>query len=169
MRGNLIRKNITHIEDANANLQGSLKQAGISPMVLTITNEISQDKQSKLWYPSKWSYVETRGNKLYEHEEGDIEYKSINQPIQTECFSLENINELKPNCPVEWNLDSALSGKGKLIWDGKKIVGLGLDTNSHDAKLKSRRTIFIILANILIISSIILIQIFRRWNNHHRN
>jgi hypothetical protein len=167
MRGNLIRKNITHIEDANQ--QGSLKQAGISPMVSTITNELSLDKQSTLWYPSKWNYVQTRGDKLYEHEEGNMEYNSINQPIPAECFSLENINELKPDCPVEWNLESVPPGKGKLIWDGKKIVGLGVDTDSDEAKLKKRRTIFIILANILIISGIILIQIFRRWNHRHRN
>jgi hypothetical protein len=168
MRGNLIRKMITHSEDANANLHGSLKQAGISPMVSTITNELSQDKQSQLWYPSKWRYVQTRGDKLYEHEEGSMEYNSINQPIPPEYFSLENINELKPDCPVEWNLNSVPPGKGKLIWDGKKIVGLEVDTDSHAAKLKNRRTIFIILANILIISGIILIQIFRRWNHRRK-
>ncbi|MDR3110523.1 MAG: hypothetical protein LBU65_12695 [Planctomycetaceae bacterium] len=82
---------------------------------------------------------------------------------------MENIAELKPNCPVEWHLDSPPPGKGKLIWDGKQIVGLGYDNDSHGVVQMNNRFVYIVLVNALIIFAIILVQFLRAWNRQRNN
>ncbi|GHT27464.1 hypothetical protein FACS18942_06840 [Planctomycetales bacterium] len=165
LHGNIIRKMTMQSERVSPDVN----TAANYPIERELTNKLSQETKSGIWYPSSWVCSVSCAGKLERREEGIIEYKSINQPIPAERFSLENIAELRPNCPVEWNLDSPPPGKGKLICDGKKIVGLGFDNDSYEAAKRKHHIAFIVLANVLIISTLIFVQFLRVWNRRRND
>jgi hypothetical protein len=104
-----------------------------------------------------------------EHEECDLEVISLNTSLPSSLFSCRNIPELIPGTTVRWEMDSPPPAEGKLVWDGKKVVGIsdykfGIIT----ADRQSSRRWFIIFVNAAGISAIIAIICFRVWRRQQR-
>jgi hypothetical protein len=79
------------------------------------------------------------------------------------------MTELTPGMPVRWQMDSPPPAEGKLVWDGKKVVGLseykfGIATGNRNAS----RRMFLILVNVAEISAMIAIQCLRIWRKQRR-
>lgn len=122
-----------------------------------LENEMKQDPESGVWYPSHWVYEQYRYDQLQVREENTMEVISINKKIDPKRFTLESVEGLKPGTPVIWKLDTPPPGKGKLEWDGKKIFAHGehgenLVFRGIDPKRQRMKRIFFICGNLAIIS-----------------
>ena len=136
---------------------------------VTLTNEVTQDPKSKIWYPSHWEYEFRDHTGLLEREECDLEVISLNESLPSTVFSCSNIPELIPGTTVRWMMDSSPPVEGKLVWDGKKVVGIS-DYNFGiiTADPVSSRRWFMIFVNTAGISAILAIICFRAWRRQHR-
>jgi len=150
-RGNLIRKIVMHNEDVAGSAYTEVKD------VQTLTNKLTQEPSSGIWYPSSWVYLETRDGSERKHEVGSMEYLSVNKPFHRDTFSLEKIEALRPGTPVTWHLDTPPPGKGKLEWDGKKVFAHGKFGENWalygvDPNQARKRWIIIVCVNVAIIA-----------------
>ena len=136
-------------------------------LTIELSNEIQQDKRTGIWYPCKWKFVEKSGG--YDLiEDYELEMVSINQPIAPKFFDLSSVKELIPGTNVRWELDSPPPAKGKLVWDGKKVVGISdYNIGLATARNWSSRRLFMICVNTAGISAIIAIACFRAWRRQH--
>jgi hypothetical protein len=128
-----------------------------------LNNEVKQDLQSKIWYPSHWVYESKEMDNVYK-EEYDLEMTDINKPVSNSYFDMSSLKKLEVGTTVRWNMDSPPPAEGRLVWDGKKVVGIseykfGIATGGRETS----RHMFIILVNIAGISAIIAIQCLRVW------
>ncbi|MCL2004930.1 MAG: hypothetical protein FWG73_02090 [Planctomycetaceae bacterium] len=157
----LLRKEVALTQYAYPSIDPNAHE--YSPTVGILENRLTQDSETELWYPSSWTYTQIEGirEKLYSREEGTLEYISINQSISAERFALENIAPLTPDAPVHWHLDSKPPGVGELVWDGERIVGLGLDLESLERDVRKRRILLIVLCNVLLVSAFVLWYLYR--------
>jgi len=136
---------------------------GRSALVTELLNEIRLDQKTGIWYPCKWKFVRKSGG--YDLvEDYELEMISINQPIAAKNFDMSSVKELIPGTNVRWEMDSPPPADGKLLWDGKKVVGLS-DYNISLAMAGnwSSRRMFMICVNAAGISTIITIACFRAW------
>ena len=129
-----------------------------------LNNEVSQEPVSKIWFPSHWKYEQRVDDQLLEHEECDLEVISLNEPIPSSMFSCRNIPELIPGTTVRWMMDAPPPAEGKLVWDGRKVVGIGeYKFGLVMADRSSSRRFFLFFVNTAGISAIIAIVCFRAW------
>ena len=135
----------------------------------SIQNDLSQDAVSGLWYPSHWVFERYAQGEIVEREENFLEVISINQPIPPKNFDLSSVKELIPGTTVRWMVDSPPPAEGKLVWDGKKVVGIS-DYNFAIATAGSwsSRRLFMICVNTAGISAIIAIICLRAWRRQQR-
>ena len=141
---------------------------GRSALMTELSNEIQQDKRTGIWYPNKWKFVKKSGG--YDLiEEYELEMISINQPIPPKNFDLPSAKELIPGTNVRWEMDSPPPAEGKLVWDGKKVVGLSeYNFGVATAGSWSSRRLFMICVNTAGISAILAIACYRAWRRQQR-
>jgi hypothetical protein len=84
----------------------------------SIESEYSQVGTMGFWFPTRCIYERIANEKPVEKEVMDIEFVSINEPVDPGAFQLSGMN-IRPNTPI-----TGIHGpRGEeLIWDGNELV-----------------------------------------------
>ena len=93
---------------------------------MVLENDLKLDESSGVWYPAAWTFEEYRNDQLRVRETNTLTINSINKPIDPKRFTLESLGDLlKPGTPVTWRLDTPPPGRGRLEWDGTRVIAHG--------------------------------------------
>ncbi len=127
-------------------------------------HNIRQEEKTGIWYPSRFVFEEANNSKILETEECSLKIISLNEPIDDDVFSLENLSLLEPGTRVYWYLKSEPPDDGPLCWDGGGIRNCGeVFFNEAVKGDSSKRWQLIIAINAFLLSMIAASIFFRYW------
>ncbi len=144
----------------------TVEEAGQTVEFVDGVDSETEKYQDKTWFPNKLTYRRTEDGKETMSAIANITLHSLNEPLPADTFSPKGIRFLKPNTPVEWNLDRDRPvAKGQLIWDGNEVVALDeFRQMMRESTRFSSFRVFIILLGIAFICLGIGLKLHKRFS-----
>lgn len=102
-------------------------------------------------------------SQLHDSEIAEIQYVSLNEPLDERIFSLEGIDFINPGTPVVWASERNRPGEeGELVWDGERIAVTRLGTEEMAGRLSFSPVRSLLLFGTLGVCAALLIWYFVR-------